>query len=101
MIIEDIMAKLTPIEDHVLIEPINEENTTASGIVLPDSKEKTSKGKVIRVGAGKVLENGSRSSMDVKEWDTVYFTKYSPDELEVEGKKYLVIRHNALLAVEK
>ena len=95
------MTTIRPLEDHVLIEPLEEKNTTASGIVLPDSKEKPSKGKVIAVGAGKILENGQRSVMDVKEWDIVYFTSYAPDTLEVEGKKYLIIKHQALLAVQK
>lgn len=94
------MKKLIPLEDHVLIEPMEEQNTTASGIVLPDSKEKPSKGKVIAVGAGKILDNGERAPMDVKEGDIVHFTKYSPDEMEHEGKKLLIIRHSSILAVE-
>lgn len=61
------MKKLIPIEDHLLIEPMAEETTTASGIVLPDNKEKPSTGKVIAVGAGKILDNGERGTMDVKE----------------------------------
>lgn len=94
------MKKLIPIEDHVLIEPMEEEKTTASGIVLPDSKEKPSKGKVIAVGAWKILENGERWTMDVKEGDIVHFTKYSPDEMDIDGKKYLIIRHSSILAIE-
>lgn len=89
---------LIPLEDHILIEAIEEENKTASWIILPDSKEKPSKWKVIAVGDGKILENWSRSPMDVNIWDIVYFTKYSPDELEVEWKKYLVIKQNSILA---
>ena len=77
--------KLQPIEDHVLIKPINEENTTKSGIILPDSKEKPRKWEVIAVGDGRILDDGSRSAMDVKEWDIVYFTQYAPDEIEYEG----------------
>lgn len=88
-------------EDYVMIESLTEESTSATWIILPDSKEKPSKGKVIAVGAGKILENGSRSPMDVKTGDIVYFTKYSPDELEHQGKKYLMVRYSALLAVEK
>jgi len=94
------MKKLIPIEDHVLIEPMEDEKTTASGIVLPDSKEKPSKGKVIAVGAGKILDNGERGMMDVKEGDIVHFTKYSPDEMEIDGKKLLIIRHSSILAIE-
>lgn len=91
---------LKPIEDHVLVEPIEQESTTKSGIILPDSKEKPNKGKVIAVWQGLILENGQRSSMDVKEGDIVYFSTYSPDEVEFEWKKYLIIKHNSILAKE-
>ncbi|GHW03004.1 10 kDa chaperonin [candidate division SR1 bacterium] len=93
---------LQPLEDHILIKPIIEETTTKSGIILPDSKEKPYKGKVIAVGAGKILENGNRSPVDVQIGDIVYFTQYAPDEIEVEENgekvKYLVIKHSSLLA---
>ncbi len=96
--------KLQPIEDHVLIKPTNEENTTKSGIILPDSKEKPRKWEVIAVGDGRILDDGSRSAMDVKEWDIVYFTQYAPDEIEYEENgektKYLVIKQSSLLAKE-
>ena len=96
------MAKLIPLEDHVLVEPLEQETTTPSWIVIPDSsKEKPNKGKVIAVGKWKILDDGSRWPMDVKVWDIVYFTKYSPDELEVDGKTYLVIRQSSILAVEE
>jgi chaperonin GroES len=95
---------LIPLEDHILIEPINEETTTKSGLILPDSKEKPSKGRVVAVGQGKILDNGSRAPIDVKVGQVVYFTKYSPDELEMEvggeKKKYLVVKHGSLLVVE-
>ncbi len=99
------MTKLIPLEDHVLIEPIEAEATTKSGIVLTDSnKEKPSRGKVVAVWAGKILDNGQRSPMDVKEWDIVHFTKYSPDELELgthgDKTKYLVVKHSSILAIE-
>lgn len=99
------MTKLTPIEDHVLIKPINEETTTKSGIILPDSKEKPKKWEVVSVWVGRIMDDGSRSTMDVKEWDLVYFTQYAPDEIEVEENgekiKYLVIKQNSLLAKEE
>lgn len=91
-------AKLIPLEDHILVEAIEEENKTKSGILLPDNKEKPSKGKVIAVGNGKILDNGNRAPIDVKEGDIVYFTKYSPDELDVDGTKYLIIKQSSLLA---
>lgn len=89
---------LIPLEDHILVEAIEEENKTKSWIILPDSKEKPSKGKVIAVGNGKILDNGQRAPIDVKIGDTVYFTKYSPDELEADGIKYLIIKQSSLLA---
>lgn len=95
------MAKLIPLEDHILVEAIEQEQKTASGIVLPDtSKEKPSRGRVVAVWAGKILDNWQRAAIDVKEGDVVYFTKYSPDELEVDGKKYLVIKQSGILAKE-
>ena len=96
--------KLQPIEDHILIKPINEENTTKSGIILPDSKEKPRKWDVIAVWDWRILDDWSRSTMDVKVWDIVYFTQYAPDEIEYEEKgektKYLVIKQSSLLAKE-
>ncbi|AHB40821.1 hypothetical protein P148_SR1C00001G0003 [candidate division SR1 bacterium RAAC1_SR1_1] len=91
-------AQLTPLEDHILIEAIEEENKTRSGILLPDNKEKPSKGRVVAVGNGKILDNGNRAPIDVKVGDIVYFTKYAPDELDVDGTKYLVIKQSSILA---
>lgn len=98
------MTKLLPLEDHIIVAPLNQESTTKSGIILPESKEKPSKWKVIAVGAGKILENGSRAPIDVAVGDTVYFAKYSIDELEVEenGAKttYLVMKQSYIMAKE-
>lgn len=93
------MSTLIPLEDHIIVEAVEEETTTKSGIILPsDNKEKPSKGKVIAVGAGKILDNGSRAPIDVVVGDTVYFTKYAPDEIEVDDKKYLVVKQSSILA---
>ena len=97
---------LTPLEDHVLVEAIEEEQVSASGLILPDNdKEKPSRGRVVAVGQGKILDSGERGAMDVAAGDVVHFTKYSPDELKVgkgdAEKTYLVIRHSSILAVEK
>lgn len=94
------MTKLIPLENHVLVKPLEEEKKTKSGIILPDSKEKPERGEVVAVGPGKMLENGSRAAIDVKEWDVVYFTKYAPDEIEINGEKMLVIQDKSLLAKE-
>ena len=98
------MTKLIPLEDHVIVKPLSEETTTKSGIILPESKEKPSKGQVVAVGDGKILENGSRAPVDVKVGDSVYFAKYSIDELEIdeEGQKvkYLVMKQSYIMAKE-
>jgi chaperonin GroES len=95
------MPKFKPLSDHVFIEPVEEEKTTKSGIVLPDSaeKEKPIRGKVIAVGPGKVNERGEHIPMSIKVGDMVLFKKYGPDEIEIEGKKYLVGEESDILAV--
>lgn len=92
---------IKPLGDHLLIEPIEEEKTTKSGIVLPDTAEKSRpmQGKVIAIGPGKVNEKGERMPMSVKVGDKVLFKKYGPDEMELDGKKYLVAEENDILAV--
>ena len=92
---------LKPLNDHIFIEPVEEEKTTKSGIVLPDTaeKEKPIKGRIVAVGPGKLDDNGKRILMSVKAGDIVLFKKYGPDELEVEGKKYLVGEEADVLAI--
>ncbi len=89
-----------PLSNHVFLEAVEETKTTKSGIVLPDSaeKEKPIKGKVLAVGPGKV-EKGVRVEMSVKVGDTVLFKKYGPDEIEIDGKKYLVGDEDDILAI--
>lgn len=98
------MTKLVPIEDHIILETIKEEQKTASWIVLPESKEKPWKWVVIAVWSWKTLDDGKKIPLEVSVGDTVYFTKYSPDEIEVienwTKKKYLVIRQTSILAKE-
>ncbi len=92
---------IKPLSNHLFIEAIEEEKTTKSGILLPETaeKEKPIKGKIIAVGAGKMNEKGERISMSVKVGDVVLFKKYGPDEIEIEGKKYLVGDEDDVLAV--
>lgn len=91
---------LKPLGDRVIIEALETEEKTASGIVLPDSaKEKPQEGKVIAVGAGRVLENGERLAPEVKEGDTVIFSKYAGTEVKAEGKDYLILRESDILAI--
>jgi len=93
--------KLKPLNDNIFIEPVSEEKSTKSGIVLPDSaeKEKPIRGRVSAVGPGRLDEKGNRVPMSVKVGDVVLFKKYGPDELEIEGKKYLVGSESEILAI--
>ncbi|MFC1647516.1 co-chaperone GroES [Patescibacteria group bacterium] len=96
------MANIQPTADHLVVEAVEEE-TTASGIIIPDtaSKEKPQKGKVIAVGPGKMGDDNERIPMEVKEGDTVLFTKYAPSEIEVDGKDLLVLNESDVLAILK
>lgn len=92
---------LKPLSDHLFIEPMAEDKTTKSGIVIPDTaeKEKPVKGKVLAVGPGKFNEKGDRLPMSVKVGDNVLFKKYGPDEIEIDGKKLLVGNEDDILAI--
>ena len=91
---------LKPLSNRVFIEPIEEETTTKSGIVIPDTaKEKPLKGRVLAIGPGKYNEDGELIPMSVKIGDMVLFKKYGPDEIEVGGKKYLVGDEDDILAI--
>lgn len=91
---------LKPLGDRVVIELVETEEKTASGIVLPDTaKEKPQEGKVVAVGTGRVLENGERISLEVAEGDRIIFSKYSGTEVKYEGNEYLILRESDILAV--
>ncbi|RYM05213.1 co-chaperone GroES [Sporolactobacillus sp. THM7-7] len=91
---------LKPLGDRIVIEPQEKEEKTASGIVLPDSaKEKPQEGRVVAVGAGKVSDAGERIAPDVKEGDNVIYSKYAGTEVKYDGKTYLVVRQDDILAV--
>lgn len=92
---------LKPLNDHLFIEPESEEKTTKSGIVLPESskEEKPIKGKVVAAGPGKLDEKGNRIKMSVKVGDLVLFKKYGPDEIQIDGKKYMVGEEADILAI--
>ena len=94
------MTNYKPLNDHVLIKPIDATEVSKAGIILPDTvdKEKPEKGEIVAMGPGKLLENGSRAPMSVKVGDKVIFKKYSPDELPGE-KDLLVIKEEDILAV--
>lgn len=90
-----------PLSNHLFLEPVSEEKTTKSGIVLPDTaeKEKPILGTVIAVGPGKRNERGEISPMSLKVGDMALFKKYGPDEVELDGKKYLVGDEDDILAI--
>jgi len=92
---------IKPLSNHIFIEALGEEKTTKSGIVLPETaeKEKPVKGKVFAIGPGKLNDKGERVAMSVKVGDVVLFKKYGPDEIEIEGKKYLVGDEDDILAI--
>jgi chaperonin GroES len=91
---------LKPLGSRVVVEPIEQDEVTASGIVLPETaKEKPQKGLVLSIGPGDRDEDGKRIAMDVKEGDTVLFAKYAGTEIKIDGKKLLILRESDLLAI--
>jgi chaperonin GroES len=92
-------VKLKPLGDRLIVRAVEEEETTVSGIVLPDTaKEKPQKGKVLAVGEGKLDDNGKRIPMDVSEGDEVLYSKYGGTEIKVDGEELLVLRESDVLA---
>jgi chaperonin GroES len=92
--------KVVPLNDKIVVERLEAEEKTAGGIVLPDSaKEKPRQGKVLSLGEGKRLENGQRAAFQVKVGDRVLFSSYSGHEITVEGKEYLIMTEDDVLAV--
>jgi len=92
---------IKPLSDHILIEPITQEEKTKSGIFLPQTaeKERPEQGKVIAVGPGRRLASGKRVPLEVKKGDTVLFTKYGPSEIKVDDKEYLIAKEEDILAI--
>ena len=91
---------IKPLEDRVLVQPLEAETTTASGLVIPDTaKEKPQEGKVVAVGPGRVDDNGKRIPLDVAEGDVVIFSKYGGTEVKYDGAEYLLLNARDILAV--
>ncbi len=91
---------LKPLGNRVVVEPIEQDDITAGGIVLPETaKEKPQKGKVLSVGPGDRDEDGKRIPMDVSTGDTVLYAKYAGTEIKIDGKKLLILRETDLLAI--
>jgi len=95
-----IAKKLRPLGDRVVVQPTPREETTTSGIVIPDTvKEKPQEGKVMAVGPGRVLDDGKREQMDLKRGDTVLYAKYAGTEFKLDGEDLLIISAKDILAV--
>jgi chaperonin GroES len=91
---------LKPLGDRLIVEPIEHEELTASGIMLPETaKEKPMRGKVLAIGPGARKEDGSRLVMEVSKEDTVLYAKYAGTEVKIENKKYLILKETDVLAI--
>ena len=92
--------KIRPLQDRVIVKRVKEEEKSKGGVIIPDSaKEKPIEGKVIAVGKGKVLEDGSVRELDVKKGDRVLFGKYAGTEVKLDGEEHLILREDDILGV--
>lgn len=92
--------KIRPLDDGVVIKPLEAAEKTAGGIYLPDTaKEKPQAGKVIATGPGKLLDNGKRSPMNIKKNDEVLFPKYIGNDVEIDGEKYVILKERDILGI--
>jgi chaperonin GroES len=91
---------LRPLQDRILVQRVEEEQTTKGGIIIPDTaKEKPAEGKVVAVGNGKVGDDGKRVPLEIKKGDRVLFGKYSGTEVKIDGEEYLIMREDDVLGV--
>ncbi len=91
---------IRPLHDRIIVKRLELEEKTSGGIIIPDSaQEKPQEGSVVAVGEGKVLEDGSRGKMDVKEGDKVLFGKYAGTEINIDGEDHLIMREDDILAI--
>ena len=94
------MANLKPLGDKVVVQLVEQEEKTASGIYLPDSaKKKPQEGKIVAIGGGRVLDNGERNKLTVKVGDRVLFSKYGGNEVMVEGQEYTILDEDQIYAI--
>ncbi|MBM4318483.1 MAG: co-chaperone GroES [Deltaproteobacteria bacterium] len=92
--------QIRPLHDRILVKRLEGELKTKGGIIIPDTaKEKPIEGRVVAVGKGKLMENGTRQPMDLKEGDRILFGKYSGTELKIEGEEYLMLREEEVHAI--
>jgi len=93
-------TKVRPLHDRVIVKRLEEQEKTKGGIIIPDTaKEKPSEGKIIAVGAGKVMENGKRMPLQVKEGDRILFGKYAGTDIRIEGEEHLIMREDDIIAI--
>src|SRR5262245_14463108 len=96
---EEVNLKVRPLADRVVVEPLEAEEKTAGGILLPDTaKQKPQRGRVLAVGPGKLRDNGQRSALSVQKGDEVIFGRYSGSDVEVEGREIKIMRESDILA---
>jgi chaperonin GroES len=94
------VMKIRPLQDRILVKRIEEEETTAGGIIIPDTaKEKPMEGKVVAVGKGKLSEDGKLMPLDLKKGDRILFSKYAGTEVKIEGVEHLIMREDDVLGV--
>ena len=92
--------KIRPLHDRLIVRRLDEEQKTKGGIIIPDSaKEKPQEGEVLAVGNGKILDDGKKVPLDVKVGDKILFSKYSGNEIKIDGKEYLILREDDVQAV--
>ncbi|HYQ61396.1 MAG TPA: co-chaperone GroES [Desulfatiglandales bacterium] len=92
--------KIRPLHDRVIVKRMEGEEKTKGGIIIPDTaKEKPVEGKVIAVGSGKLLENGKKAPLQVKEGDRILFGKYSGTEVKIDGEEHLIMREDDIIAI--
>ena len=93
-------TKVRPLHDRVIVKRLEEQEKTKGGIIIPDTaKEKPIEGKIIAVGAGKVMENGKRMPLQVKEGDRILFGKYAGTDIRIEGEEHLIMREDDIIAI--
>jgi len=93
-------VNLKPLEDRVVVKPVQQEERTKGGIVLPDTaKERPQEGTVLAIGPGRVLENGQRVPMTVKVGDRVLYSRYGGTEIKIDGEEYLILSERDIMAI--
>jgi len=92
--------KIRPLHDRVIVKRVEKEEKTKGGIIIPDTaKEKPIEGKVVAVGAGKILENGKKLALEVKKGDRVLFGKYAGTDIKIDGEEHLIMREDDIIAI--